>query len=187
MRTLRVAIILSLLAIFATYCGPLPDNITIGFGEPTQDVKQIVQATFQAMTVQAVSQTLTPTAAPTVPSATAAPVPGSISGALSYPSEFIPPLRVVAFRVDGRLYRYVDTMQNQGAYQITGLPPGTYHVIAYAGSTFAGGYTAMVPCGLSVDCTDHTLLNVTVTSGQDTPNIDPGDWYAPEGTFAPMP
>jgi hypothetical protein len=29
-------------------------------------------------------------------------------------------------------------------------------------------------------------LTITVVSGQ-TVSADPGDWYAPEGTFPPMP
>ncbi len=147
----------------------------------TPDVNVIVQQTFSAMTAQAGGQPGTPT-----PTSTSAP--GSISGSLSYPSEFIPPLRVVAFQVGGFNYHYVDTMQNQGDYQITGLAPGVYHVVAYImNGSYAGGYTEMVPCGLSVDCTDHSLIDVVVLSGQDTPDIDPADWYAPEGTFPPMP
>jgi hypothetical protein len=53
--------------------------------------------------------------------------------------------------------------------------------------SYAGGYTAMVTCGLSVGCEDHSLIDVTVESGKDTPNIAPGDWYAPDGFFPPMP
>ena len=55
-----------------------------GSGQPTQDVDAIVQATFQALTAQA-------------PAATPALQTGSISGELSFPSEGIPPLLVVAF------------------------------------------------------------------------------------------
>jgi hypothetical protein len=148
----------------------------------TPDVNVIVQQTFAAMTAQAAGQpaSATPTVTPVAP--------GSISGTLSYPSEFIPPLRVVAFNVDGMLYRYVDTQQNQSTYQITGLAPGKYHVVAYViGGGLAGGYTQMVPCGLSVNCTDHTLIDVTVNAGQDTPNIAPGDWYTDASNFPPMP
>ena len=141
---------------------------------------------------------------PTVPPepSPAPPSNGTITGRLSYPSEFIPPLRVVAFSLtDGRAY-FVDTAENQLEYSIE-VPAGTYHVVSYlhegvAGNTgqvdsytpgggpFAGGYTQMVPCGLSVDCNDHTLLAVTVAAGE-TATADPGDWYAPEGTFPPMP
>ena len=35
-----------------------------------------------------------------------------------------------------------------------------------------------VTCGLSVDCTDHELIEVLVYPGTDTININPVDWYA---------
>lgn len=113
---------------------------------------------------------------------------GSITGSLSYPSEFIPPLRVFAFQADTQNYFYVDTVENQPTYRIDGLPAGYYTVVAYVLSgNFAGGYTQAVPCGLSTDCTDHTLIQFPVNTGQTVTGIDPGDWYAPEGTFPPAP
>ncbi len=142
--------------------------------------------------------TFTPTPEPTP----TVPTNGTITGQLSYPSEFIPPLRVVAFSLtDGKAY-FLDTAMNQREYSMD-VPPGTYHVVSYlhegvAGNTgqvdsytlgggpFAGGYTQMVPCGLAVGCDDHSLLPVTVSAGQIVA-ADPGDWYAPEGTFPPMP
>jgi hypothetical protein len=151
--------------------------------------------------------TVTPTIASAVPTVTpepslSAPATGTITGKLSYPSEFIPPLRVVAFGLtDGKAY-FIDTAENQQEYSLQ-VPAGTYNVVSYlhegvpgntgqvdsyipSGGPFAGGYTAMVPCGLAAGCDDHTLLPVTV-SGGDTVTADPGDWYAPEGTFPPMP
>lgn len=159
----------------------------------TPDVDMIVAQTFAAMTVQAalnppVVDSSTPTPTALTVTVTATPEPGSISGMLSYPSSFIPPLRVVAFQVNSFYYRYVDTMQNQSTYQIAGLAPGMYHVVAYImDGSYAGGYTQMVPCGLQASCTDHSLIDVEVKSGQDTPNVNPGDWYALDGTFPPKP
>ena len=135
---------------------------------------------------------LSETAEPTAAS------PGSISGKLSYPSEFIPPLRVVAFRVENgawtQQYVYVDTILNAATYQIDGLEPGFYWVTAYtipnddgAPSGLAGGYSQAVLCGLSVDCTDHSLIAVEVKPGMVTGNVDPGDWYAAEQSFLPNP
>lgn len=119
---------------------------------------------------------------------------GGISGGLSYPSEFIPPLRVVAFRlVNGQLsgeFSFVQTSQNQTSFQVDGLAPGQYWVVAYTipegdgiPQGLAGGYSQGVPCGLSVECTDHSLITVEVLAGQVTGGIDPADWYAPEGAF----
>ena len=127
------------------------------------------------------------TQAPTTPESTDEP-PGSISGNLSYPSEYIPALRVVAFNTNGWYYYWVLTVENQGSYKISNLPPGTYHIVAYLlDGTGAAGYTHAVPCGLSVNCTDHSLIDVLVKPDEETTGIDPADWYAPEGSFPPSP
>jgi len=143
--------------------------------------------------------TQTPQPSESSPTASSPTIPatGTVTGKLSYPSSFIPPMRVVFFSVPDGTPSWVDTAMNQGTYSIE-LPQGTYYAVAYpfsadtytapapASPTLAGGYTAAVPCGLSVDCTDHTLLPITVTAGQ-TASADPGDWYAPESSFPPMP
>jgi hypothetical protein len=135
--------------------------------------------------------------APALLPSTAASSTGTVTGRLSYPSSFIPPMRVVFFSVPDGMARWVDTAMNQGTYSIE-LPQGTYYAVAYpfsadistppapGSTTLAGGYTPAVTCGLTVDCTDHTLLPITVSAGQ-TVSADPGDWYAPEGSFPPMP
>jgi hypothetical protein len=120
------------------------------------------------------------------------PVQGAITGRLSYPSEFIPPEKVVAFRLaDGVTYS-IDTQMNQGEYTLS-LPAGTYHVVAYVRDNegkltgYAGGYTQAVPCGLAVDCLNHDLIDVVVEQGSVTFEVNPGDFYAPEGAFPPPP
>jgi hypothetical protein len=126
----------------------------------------------------------------------------TITGKISYPSEFLPPMRVVLFSLTDKKAYFVDTAKGQGEYSID-VPAGTYYLVSYlykgtaenrgeadsytlGGGPFAGGYTQMVPCGLAADCDDHTLLPITVTENQ-TVSADPGDWYAPDGTFPPMP
>ena len=111
-------------------------------------------------------------------------------------------MRVVAFSLTDKKAYFVDTAKNQGQFSLK-VPAGTYYLVSYpyegivgntgvvdsytlGGGPFAGGYTQMVPCGLTADCEDHTLLPITVTENQ-TVTADPGDWYAPEGTFPPMP
>jgi hypothetical protein len=133
---------------------------------------------------------------------TSEPLNATVTGKLSYPSEFLPAMRVVLFSItNGKAY-FVDTAKGQGEYAID-VPAGTYYLVSYpyegtAGNTGqvdsytlgggpnAGGYTQMVPCGLAAGCDDHTLLPITVMGGQ-TVTADPGDWYAPKGTFPPMP
>ncbi len=113
---------------------------------------------------------------------------GSIAGTLSYPSEMIPAMMVVARNIQNASYSYVLTVDHQGDFQIDGLAPGNYTVISYtAVGDLGGGYTQMVPCGLSVNCNDHSLIPVTVNPGQITGGVMPHDWYAPAGTFPAKP
>ncbi len=177
---------------------------TVQAGGPvsaTPDVNALVNGTLTALAspsdtpVQPVGPiTTVPTDATVIAVATTPVVPtdmttGSISGHLSYPSDFIPPLRVVAFdAANAAIYFFVDTAQNQFTYTIYDLPVGVYHIVSYKfGSTLAGGYTQMVPCGLAAGCNDHTLIDVIVTPGAMITDINPGDWYADPGTFPPMP
>lgn len=164
---------------------------------PTPDVASIVSGTLTAVAAQ-VQPTVTPTAVP-VPSETPTveardffPPMGTISGQLSYPASSIPPLRVTAYRVDDGSASYTDTAAGQLTYELE-LPEGDYYVVAYSiggggfPSGLAGGYTKAVPCGLTVDCNDHTLIVVTVAANTTVTNINPGDWYADADAFPPMP
>ena len=158
-----------------------------------------LQATVKVMLEQTLTAQPTPSQASTstaVPSATAtnpSEIPGSIAGKLSYPAENLPPLRIVAFRVEKgvktKSYQYVEVF-NQDTYLINDLKPGTYWVVAFPITQakqitpgLEGGYTKAVACGLSVTCTDHSLVEVLVKPGEVTNNIDPADWYAPLGSF----
>jgi len=117
---------------------------------------------------------------------------GTITGSISYPAEALPPMRVAFFPLDGSTTSYTDTAPGQNTYSMD-LPEGQYHVVAYSlgGAGFptglAGGYTEAVPCGLFASCSDHSLIPVTVVANTTQSNVDPGDWYAADGTFPPMP
>jgi len=113
---------------------------------------------------------------------------GTLSGSLSYPSEGIPALKVVAFdAISGDPAASIDTAAGQSSYSLP-LPPGVYNIIAYTlDGRLAGGYTIAVLCGLTADCTDHSLVPIPVAGGLEVSDIDPADWYAPEGTFPPAP
>ncbi len=113
---------------------------------------------------------------------------GIIKGTLGYPSEGIPPLEVYAISsTDDSKYFFIKTAQNQNSFEIEDVDPGTYYVLAYAESNFAGGWTKAVPCGLSVDCNDHSLTPVVVKAGKTASGIEVKDWYAPENTFPSRP
>jgi hypothetical protein len=113
---------------------------------------------------------------------------GTLSGSLSYPAEGIPALKVVAFdAISGDPAASIDTAAGQSSYSLP-LPPGVYNIVAYTlDGNLAGGYTIAVLCGLSADCTDHSLVPIPVAGGLEVSDIDPADWYAPEGTFPAAP
>jgi hypothetical protein len=143
------------------------------------------QATGAAVTLNPVlSPTTKPTEKPEV-------VTGSISGTLGYPSEGIPPLEIYAIQSGGGLKFFkVKTKTNQGAFTIDEIDPGTYVVVAYpvgASPGLSGGYTKAVACGLSVECTDHSLIPVVVVAGRTSANVEVKDWYAPENAFPVKP
>jgi len=150
---------------------------------------QATQTDLAAPMVATPTSPIPPTELPSTQAAlTQPPEVGSISGMLSYPSEFIPPQRIVATNLATGQIFYVDTALDARSYRIANLPPGAYYVVAYvADPPLASGYSQFVICGLSVDCTDHNLVEVIVKPGQETTGIDPGDWYAPQGTFPPDP
>jgi len=169
-----------------------------------------VQSTIQAEQVASLqTQVMQPTAAcPACPTPeptstplppTATPVPtatvqatGSVSGRLGYPSEMIPPLRVVAFNTLTGEYYWQNTVLNQMNYRFDALPVGTYHVLAYLidnpTRTFYAGYSNFVTCGYLESCMDHTLVAVEVKAGVETTNVDPNDWYGadPESLGWPL-
>ncbi len=63
------------------------------------------------------------------------------------------------------------------------------YVVAYldAPADFAGGYTKFVLCGLAANCTDHSLIRVTVKSGETAGGVQVKDRYAQPGTFPKRP
>ena len=186
----KVFLALAVLSMTGIFC-----TVQAGPSNPTPDLKAAVNATLTALAPEAASATLTP-----VPiAATQTDVPmssfpdmGTISGTLNYPADTIPALRVAAFELTSGQAIYTDTSQGQNTYTLD-LPIGNYHVVAYSlgGTGFptglGGGYTQAVPCGLSASCNDHSLITVTVTTGNTTANVDPTDWYADAGTFPSMP
>ena len=138
------------------------------------------------------SDTVTPAvAAPTdttESTAVVTPAGGTIRGNL-FSSQFVPAHRIVAFDATTmEEVASVDTVVGQGTYDLL-VPARTYYVVAYSldGSGLSAGYSQAVPCGLLVDCTDHSLIPVMVEDGSVVTDINPNDWYAPAGSFPPMP
>ncbi len=121
---------------------------------------------------------------------------GILTGALRYPSEGNPPMRVYALSTGGGQYRYVEVGGGRSAYTLE-VPPGEYFVLADLGPEvpgFEGGYTVHGQCladkGLdSAECAfvDFGLVAVRVGAGQTITGIDLIDWFPPEGTFPAVP
>lgn len=174
-KIIRVtAMVMGIGCFLLTACGPSDLVVDIDNGDE-ESVEEIVQATLTAIALEE------STDVPKAPTKTPAPETGAISGSLGFPSEYIPPLRVVAFDIDSEAYYYVDTQRNQADYQIPDLPMGTYHVVAYVreeGPDIPGAYTEFVTCGQTVECTDHSLIDVVVSPGTVTQGVDPVDFYA---------
>ena len=116
---------------------------------------------------------------PPAAAATTAASTGRITGTLSYPSEYLPPMRVCAFELAEATPYCVRTGKDQAQYRLDGVPPGDYLVLAFPQEADAlpGGYTGCVP-DLSAGCSDHDLKPIIVAASQTTPDIDPADYYA---------
>jgi hypothetical protein len=113
---------------------------------------------------------------------------GTIRGHLIYPAEVLVAQRIVAFDTASMTkVAEVSTVQGQSTYELS-VPAGDYYVVAYTlDGKLSAGYSQAVPCGLSVDCTDHSLIAVHVDGGAVLENINPQDWYAPADAFPPLP
>jgi hypothetical protein len=96
---------------------------------------------------------------------------------LCYPGEMIPPMTIYLENVNTLEVTPYHTVENQPPIALP-VPEGTY--IAYAwlpDLAGAGSYSQAVPCGLTVDCTDHSLIEFQVVKDQTTPGIEICDWY----------
>jgi len=193
-RSFAVGVAITILALTALGCsllGRVVDDATGGAASTLQALKSEMESVLATMPAEMPSELpgeipgLLPNESDDPPIIDLA---GAITGSLSYPSEGIPPLLVVAFDVTTLTpVTSVDTAAGQTSYSLP-VPPGIYFVVAYTlDEQLAGGYTNAVLCGLSVECTDHSLLPVPAASGIAMDGIDPADWYAPAGSFPPAP
>jgi hypothetical protein len=164
-------------------------------------------------TATAVTATSTPTATATAPSPTVA---GVITGRIVYNAGFIPALTVYAintadqarsFFVQRPRFAEGQGPDDRATFSITGVAPGTYWVVAWRNSDPStpdrpGLYSQFVVrcvqpslAGVSPlppECSnsrtgDHSLVPVTVRSGETVSRIDVGDWSYDQATYPPRP
>jgi hypothetical protein len=112
------------------------------------------------------------------------PVTGTITGSVSYPSEFIPEGMTICAEPDAGTDAYctTDLIEQTAALPMYELevPPGDYYIYAYDANgdpDYTAYYSEFVTCGLSVECESHDPILVTVEAGETVDDIDPGDWY----------
>ena len=121
-----------------------------------------------------------------------------ITGALGYPSSFVPAMKICLYTyagpgmIQGPTY-CTTTSENQMTYTLMGdIQPTTYVVFAWPStaadkSELAGSYTPAVACGLSVSCTDHAPIVLDLSKNTSITGADIKDWYATSGTFPVKP
>lgn len=119
---------------------------------------------------------------------------GAINGRISYPSESIPVLALIAIRAeDPGVYRVLHTQRappGPTSYAMAAVEPGVYVVVAFVegqGSGLEAAHTAAVRCGLGANCTDHSVVRVTVRAGETVTGIDVTDWNSLAAAFPPRP
>jgi hypothetical protein len=114
--------------------------------------------------------------------ARAGAVAGTIEGAVTFPSEFVPSMTVYASDLD-TLKRYsVQLVRGQANFAVD-VPPGRYLVFLAPNEPGApnvyGAYTEYSRCA-SHDigkCEDHTLVPVTITARAPRAAVTIDDWY----------
>jgi hypothetical protein len=123
---------------------------------------------------------------------TAAPVTAAtIGGRLSYPSEEIPGMTVVARNAAGETFS-VETRPKQARYRLD-VPDGRYVVFAIArdtgdaaGKAPRGAHTAYSICArdkarmAAGRCKTGPLEEVSVTQARGREDVDVDDWYMPD-------
>lgn len=114
---------------------------------------------------------------------------GTIIGVVTYPSDYIPPMRIYAIAADGTGHYQIKTSTSQSRFTIRNVSSGKYYVVAYTAEApgLVGGWSKAVPCGLRNTCRDHSLIPVTVAPGTTATGIRVSDWYAPPGAFPSEP
>jgi len=102
---------------------------------------------------------------------------GTANGHVCYPSEYVPQMVAYFENVDTQEVTSLPIPENQPAFSAP-LPAGTYVAYAWLPDFSGGGiYSEAVPCGLSVACSDHSLIEFEVVEGGVVDGIQICDWY----------
>lgn len=113
---------------------------------------------------------------------------GVVQGKLCFPSEYVPAMNVYLKTVGTDKVYKLASKENQQAFTFKKIPEGNYVAFAYTQeqssldlnnnkTKASGGFTHFVPCGMKVDCKDHTLISFKVNKGRTTASVSICDWY----------
>lgn len=110
---------------------------------------------------------------------------GTIAGGLSYPSEYIPAMTIYARNIDTYQTFSVRVPEGTLEYWLDIPVEGSYFVFAWTDTGVGASYSRFVTCGLKAECSDHTLIPVSVKLGESVTGIDIADWYWQEAVPEP--
>lgn len=113
---------------------------------------------------------------------------GAVKGTVCYPSDYIPAMNVYLKNKETSKTYSLLIKENQQSFKFKKIQEGNYIAFAYTtteimtnfnnkSSKASGGYTHAVPCGLTVNCNNHSLINFKVYNGKTTKAIQICDWY----------
>jgi len=113
---------------------------------------------------------------------------GIVRGSMCYPSEYIPAMNVYLKATNSGKIHKIAIKEDQRTFKFKKVPEGNYVAFAYTieetsmdinnkKSKAHGAFTKLVPCGLTIACKDHTLIDFKVQRGKVTKDIKICDWY----------
>jgi hypothetical protein len=113
--------------------------------------------------------------------------PGSIRGAIRYPDDAAPAMRICAIHDQGAIHGCVETAAGARSYRIDNLPAADYVVIARTstGALRAGGHVQQVQC-IRAPCPEMPA-QVFVAGGAELTDIDINGFYPAREDFPQMP
>lgn len=117
---------------------------------------------------------------------------GLLSGQATYPSEYLPPMRVCAVDAADPGRGYCVAMAQEAQFQLA-VPPGRWWLLAWPQDTGTdtgpGRHSAASDClaAAQTGCDDHALRAVEVAAGEHRGGLWINDWYAdPHADPPPM-
>lgn len=174
MKSTQIITVFSLAAVLLSGCATVIGTLEVGIENPGESTgAPALVSTTQPTDPQPVvtdASSEIPTEAQT----------GAVSGQVCYPSKSFPAMTAFFQDTASGQVTELKIAENQASFTVD-LPPGQYIAFAYlsSGAELGGSYSNAVPCGLSVDCTDHAPLPFEVKPGETTRGVDLCDWYAP--------